>query len=447
MLARVAKKSATKSRFFDSLNLKKNLHKQGVRVWDCHDYSSGRGYDEGAIVNRIVLSRKGGRVAFFLKGLGKIRKANVKARGIKGFENFEVTALKAAGIVGLNTIECKCYRDDADATMVGYTLFREVVGINSNHLFTHLRGYRFAIQPAYAPFRDRLVREFARIAAFCDLLRKGDRKIVQPIHPEDDANCLVDLDSLQKRSRRPAIWAIDFNQLFQSDHRGVLHDIKHGKCSEIGIVSAFPEFYSSARARANLLKQYENAYLAQWARIQRKWQVLEGLIAEQHGRRSLEYKIFRESLATNPRREFRAQKAALSRAAAKETPSAKSAKNKPYHLIGHGLHGRVYKLSSQCCIKVFRSGKHAEIERRAYEAARGCRFVPKLYEAGPNYIIIEYVRGETLKRASQAHRARFGRAGRADPVSIPRVEANRIYLDELCHSALPPDQGRPAQGH
>jgi predicted Ser/Thr protein kinase len=214
---------------------------------------------------------------------------------------------------------------------------------------------------------------------------------------------------LQKRGRRPAVWAIDFNQLFQSDHRGVLHDIKHGKCSEIGIVSAFPEFYSGARARAKLLKKYQNAYLAQWARIRRKRQVLEGLIAEQHGRRSLEYKIFRESLATNPRLEFRAQKAALIRAVAKEARSAKSNKNKPYHLIGHGLHGRVYKLSSQCCLKVFRSGKHAEIERRAYEAARDCRFVPKLYEAGPNYIIIEYIRGETLK----AHLQRTGRVSAA----------------------------------
>jgi hypothetical protein len=324
-LAGTGELSAVGRRFVRGLDPRRDLLKQGVRVLDCQDFSSGRGYDEGAIVNRIVLSRNNGRVALFLKGLGNVRKMKVEAYGIAKFENFEVTALKAARIVGLNSIRCKKYDDRADPAMVGYTLFQEVAGINTNHLFRRSPDYRFEIQPAYAPFRDRLIREFARVAAFSDLLRKGDRKIVQPIHPEYDANCLVNLELLQRHSRRPAIWVIDFNHLFQPDNRGVLQDITLGQCAEIGILSAFPQFHSGPTARSRLFARYEKSYLAQWARIQRKWQDLEGLISELHGRRSAEYNIFRESLVADPRLEFQTQKAALLRAAAKHARESKPA--------------------------------------------------------------------------------------------------------------------------
>jgi hypothetical protein len=316
VLARTAKKPPAEQRFFDGFDSNTSLLKQGVRVWDCQDYSSGRGYDEGAIVNKIVLSRNGGRVAFFLKGLGRIRKSKIEAHGIRGFENFEVTALAAAKIVGLNSIECKRYLDDADVTMVGYTLFQEIVGVNTNMLFRRLPGDTFAIQPPFAHLRDRLIREFAQVAALSDLLRKGDRKIVQPLHPEYDANCLVNLQLLHGHPRRRAIWAIDHNHLFQSDNQGVLHDLRYGKCPEMGIVTAFDEFYSGSSARLKLLETFERAYLAQWRRIQINGPALEKLISQQHGQQSAEYRIFRESLAADPRLEFRAQKVELLRASA-----------------------------------------------------------------------------------------------------------------------------------
>ena len=238
-------KSAAERRFFNHLDFRLDLHVQRVKVVDCLDYSSGRGYDEGAIVNKIVLARNGGRVSFFLKGLGNVRRQKLGNRGLLGFERFEVSAFEAAKLVGLNSIRTKCYRDDADPTMVGYTLLEEIPGVNSNHLFSCLPNKQFRINPSYAPFRDRLIREFARIGALSDLLRKGDRKIVQPIHPEYDANCLVNLDVLTSHPRRRAVYTIDHNHLFQSDNRNVLHDLKHGKCGEIGIVSAFDEFHAT----------------------------------------------------------------------------------------------------------------------------------------------------------------------------------------------------------
>jgi len=330
---RPGKKSATEHRFFDGVDLKRSLFGQGVRVWDCVDYSSGRGYDEGAIVNRVVLSRNDGRVAFFLKGLGKNRQQKLVARGNNGFENFEVTAFKAARLVGLNSIQCERYLDEADPTMLGYTLLEEVQGRNTNNLFCILPDYQFAIHPPYTRFRDRLIREFARIAAFCDLVRKGDRKIVQPIHTEYHANCLINLKWLLSGSRRRAIWTIDFNHLFQLDNREVLYDIRHGKCTEIGILCAFQEFYASSASRSKLFARYRKAYLAQWARIRAQRRELELLVSNQHGEQSFEYEVFRASLLADPRVEFQAQKTTLLRAAGESTRIAKSSRKMPYQLL------------------------------------------------------------------------------------------------------------------
>lgn len=75
-------------------------------------------------------------------------------------------------------------------------------------------------------------------------------------------------------------------------------------------------------------------------------------------------------------------------------------KNNPtnYRLIGTGAQGAVFKLSNEQCIKIYANKKVAELEADAYERIKISTICPKLYKAGPNYIIIEYIEGLTLRQ-------------------------------------------------
>ena len=308
LLSRCPRTDAERA-FFHGLRFDRPLLEQGVSLVDCMDFSSGRAYDEGSIVNKIVLERRPGSVAFFLKGLGKVRRQKIARQGPALFEQFEVTAFAAAALVGLSSVQARSYRDSADPAMVGYALLQEIPGVNTNALFRRLSSDRFRIRAEFARFQGRLIREFAAIAAFSDVLGKGDRKIVQPVHPEYEANCLVDFDILENHPRRQALSALDFNHLFQPDNGGVLQDISDGRCCEIGIVTAFEGFYNGQRAA--LLGAFGNAYLRQWKRIKAARKALTTLIAAQHGKHSFEYRVFQRAIACDPGRQFEIQKAAL----------------------------------------------------------------------------------------------------------------------------------------
>ncbi|MDF2036843.1 AarF/UbiB family protein [Cytobacillus oceanisediminis] len=65
-------------------------------------------------------------------------------------------------------------------------------------------------------------------------------------------------------------------------------------------------------------------------------------------------------------------------------------------LVGFGAQGKVYKLPPGRCIKIYKKKQHAAMEATALRAAAGSRFFPKLYEAGSDYIVMEYIEGETL---------------------------------------------------
>lgn len=67
-----------------------------------------------------------------------------------------------------------------------------------------------------------------------------------------------------------------------------------------------------------------------------------------------------------------------------------------YKLIGKGEHGAVFKLSPEKCVKIYAKNKIASMEADAYRRIQGSSLAPKLYEIGPNYIIIEYIEGEKL---------------------------------------------------
>jgi predicted Ser/Thr protein kinase len=66
-------------------------------------------------------------------------------------------------------------------------------------------------------------------------------------------------------------------------------------------------------------------------------------------------------------------------------------------LIGQGSQGAVFKLDSSRCIKVYESEAIALKERNAYIKSIGSPIMPRLYEIGYKYMIMEYVKGSNLK--------------------------------------------------
>lgn len=66
-------------------------------------------------------------------------------------------------------------------------------------------------------------------------------------------------------------------------------------------------------------------------------------------------------------------------------------------LIGEGSQGAVFHLSKDRCVKIFVNPNAAAKSAKALEAAKALNFVPNLHEVGPNYIIMEYLRGPNLK--------------------------------------------------
>ncbi|MFD2616325.1 kinase [Terrilactibacillus laevilacticus] len=69
----------------------------------------------------------------------------------------------------------------------------------------------------------------------------------------------------------------------------------------------------------------------------------------------------------------------------------------PYKLIGKGLQGAVFKVSDDRCVKVYVDEKYCTMERNALEAGQNSNIVPHMFEVGPNYIVMEYINGESLR--------------------------------------------------
>lgn len=64
--------------------------------------------------------------------------------------------------------------------------------------------------------------------------------------------------------------------------------------------------------------------------------------------------------------------------------------------IGKGTQGKVYRIDSQKCMKVFKSKKVCKDEFTTLLMAQGDIHFPSLYQYGENYIIREYVNGIEL---------------------------------------------------
>src|SRR3954449_7812818 len=69
---------------------------------------------------------------------------------------------------------------------------------------------------------------------------------------------------------------------------------------------------------------------------------------------------------------------------------------KEYKRIGKGADGSVFQLTSDRCIKVFEKEQTKDLELKALQMGQSSMVIPRLYEDGPNYIIMEYVKGVSL---------------------------------------------------
>jgi RIO-like serine/threonine protein kinase len=68
-----------------------------------------------------------------------------------------------------------------------------------------------------------------------------------------------------------------------------------------------------------------------------------------------------------------------------------------YELIGKGVQGAVFRLSDDRCIKIYAKERHCLRESEALNAGQDTSIVPKVFEVGENYIVMEYIKGQPLK--------------------------------------------------
>ncbi|MEJ9230862.1 hypothetical protein LAV79_15520 [Peribacillus butanolivorans] len=65
-------------------------------------------------------------------------------------------------------------------------------------------------------------------------------------------------------------------------------------------------------------------------------------------------------------------------------------------LIGKGHQGAVYRVSEDQCVKLYGKIEHANQEKKVLLSSQDLPFIPKVFETGPNYILMEYLLGPDL---------------------------------------------------
>ncbi|MGE6553157.1 hypothetical protein ACQKFK_30810 [Bacillus mycoides] len=65
-------------------------------------------------------------------------------------------------------------------------------------------------------------------------------------------------------------------------------------------------------------------------------------------------------------------------------------------LIGKGHQGAVYRVSEDQCVKIYGKIEHATREKDVLLSSQHLSFIPKVFETGPNYILMEYLSGPDL---------------------------------------------------
>ncbi|MDM5155691.1 AarF/UbiB family protein [Bacillus sp. DX1.1] len=69
-----------------------------------------------------------------------------------------------------------------------------------------------------------------------------------------------------------------------------------------------------------------------------------------------------------------------------------------YKLIGDGKDGEVYQLTHDTCVKMFFLEETQKKELKALVIGQSSPIIPRLYEYGENYIVMEYIHGISLAR-------------------------------------------------
>jgi predicted Ser/Thr protein kinase len=65
-------------------------------------------------------------------------------------------------------------------------------------------------------------------------------------------------------------------------------------------------------------------------------------------------------------------------------------------LIGAGHQGAVYRIAEDKCVKIYGKPGHCEMEKTILLANQDLSFIPKVYESGNNYVVMEYLVGPDL---------------------------------------------------
>ncbi|MBT2730285.1 kinase [Bacillus sp. ISL-75] len=68
-----------------------------------------------------------------------------------------------------------------------------------------------------------------------------------------------------------------------------------------------------------------------------------------------------------------------------------------YTMIGKGADGSVFQLTPEKCVKVFVNDDTQKKELNALQIGQSSPIIPKLYEYGSNYIVMEFIKGYNLK--------------------------------------------------
>lgn len=97
---------------------------------------------------------------------------------------------------------------------------------------------------------------------------------------------------------------------------------------------------------------------------------------------------------------------------------------KKYKLIGKGADGSVFQLTPEHCVKIFKKKQSKELELKALQAGQSSPVIPILYEDGPNYIVIEYIKGLSLPQYLKKEK-QF-----TEPV-VEKILAMLVELDKI----------------
>ncbi|MFC4800521.1 AarF/UbiB family protein [Neobacillus sp. GCM10023253] len=68
-----------------------------------------------------------------------------------------------------------------------------------------------------------------------------------------------------------------------------------------------------------------------------------------------------------------------------------------YELIGKGVQGAVFRISEDRCVKVYARERHCLKESEALNLGQHSAIVPKVFDVGAKYIVMEYIKGQSMK--------------------------------------------------